>query len=91
MTAITFDEKKRAWTLKERGLDFADATLVFEATSYDFEDDRFAYPEPRWVSVGFLRGRMVIVVWTPVAEGRRIISMRKANEREKKKYRQQFA
>ena len=46
------------------------------------EDARFDYGEPRLTTVGVLRGRMVIVVWTPRGEVRRIISMRKANERE---------
>ena len=46
------------------------------------EDARFDYGEPRFTTVGVLDGRMVIVVWTPRGEVRRIISMRKANERE---------
>ncbi len=88
---ITFDQMKRYATLKERGLDFADAGLVFEGPTLDRRDDRFDYPEPRYVTVGLLRGRMVIVVWTPAAGGRRIISMRKANDKEKERFGQQLA
>ncbi|QEA38133.1 BrnT family toxin [Pistricoccus aurantiacus] len=33
---------------------------------------------------------MMIMVWTPRGADRRIISMRKANEREQAKYRQQL-
>ncbi len=33
--------------------------------------------------MGKLAGRMVVMVWTPRGEARRMISMRKANEREK--------
>jgi uncharacterized DUF497 family protein len=84
---IDFDPAKRAATLARRGLDFADAALVFAEETIDFEDVRFAYPERRFVTVGFLKLRMVVVVWTPTATGRRIISMRKANEREQKAYR----
>ncbi len=43
------------------------------------------YGEPRFVSAGRLSGRIVIIVWTPRGKARRIISMRKANEREIKR------
>ena len=52
------------------------------------EDARFDYGEPRFTTVGVLDGRMVILVWTPRGEVRRIISMRKANEREIEKFAQ---
>ena len=73
---ISFDPAKRAWTLAERGLDFADAGLVFEGLVWTREDTRFDYPEHRFTSTGMLGGRCVVVVWTPRDEGRRIISMR---------------
>lgn len=81
---IEFDPAKRDRTLAERGLDFADAVEVFAGASETAQDVRFAYPEPRFVTKGWLRERLVVVVWTPVAGGRRIISMRKANDREKR-------
>ncbi len=49
-------------------------------------DDRFPYGEDRFITVGLLDGRQVVVAWTPRGEVRRIISMRKANEREQTKY-----
>lgn len=79
---ITFDAAKRDATLRDRGLDFADAAEVFAGRTLDFADDRQDYGEQRIITVGELAGRMVIVVWTPRGEDRRIISMRKANERE---------
>jgi uncharacterized DUF497 family protein len=87
---ITFDPVKRGWTLRERGLDFVDATAVFAGLSFTFEDDRFDYPEVRFVTVGLLAGRMIVLVWTPDPsvvddEGRRVISMRKANAREQRR------
>lgn len=62
---------------------------------FTFADERVAYPEPRYVTVWLLDGRMVIVVWTPDAEidgeeCRRIISMRKANGKEQARYLQQL-
>jgi hypothetical protein len=83
---ITFDPAKRDRTLAERGLDFVDAALVFAGVVANFEDDRLDYGEPRFVTVGRLRARMVIVVWTPRDDARHVISMRKANDRERRQY-----
>jgi uncharacterized DUF497 family protein len=88
---ITFDPAKREATLKSRGLDFADAVIVFEGPTYRTIDDRFDYGEERILTVGWLAGRMVIVVWTQRGRDRHVISMRKANEREQKKYREQLS
>ena len=83
---ITFDPAKRAETLRRRRLDFLDAESVFAGLTYTILDQRFPYSEDRYVTVGLLSGRMVIVVWTPTEDGRRIISMRKANDREQARY-----
>lgn len=88
---ISFDPEKRAATLAERGLDFADAARVFGGPVFEFEDRRFAYPEARWSTIGLLDGRMVVVIWTEAEGGRRVISMRKANEREQVKFRRKLA
>ncbi|MGQ0661531.1 BrnT family toxin [Sphingosinicella sp.] len=88
--AISFDPAKRNRTLAERGLDFADAEQVFAGPLVENPDDRFDYGEERFTTVGYLGERMVIVVWTPRGERRHIISMRKANERERKRYREQL-
>lgn len=81
---IEFDPAKRDVTLAERGLDFGDAIEVFGGPNETAADVRFAYFEPRFVTKGWLRERIVVVVWTPTARGRRIISMRKANDREQR-------
>jgi uncharacterized protein len=83
---ITFDPEKRAETLRKRRVDFLDAERVFAGQTYTVKDERFPYPEDRFLTVGLLSGRMVIVVWTPTNDGRRIISMRKANAREQARY-----
>ena len=80
---ISFDPGKREATLQDRGLDFNDAMEVFSGKTLDYEDTRFDYPETRMITAGHLRGRLVIVVWTQRGETRHIISMRKANERER--------
>jgi uncharacterized DUF497 family protein len=87
---ITFDPAKRAATLDSRGLDFIDASRVFAGRKLEFPDDRQAYGEVRMITVGLLDGRMVVVVWTPRGDCRRIISMRKANDREKARFGQRL-
>jgi uncharacterized protein len=79
---ITFDPAKRQATLRSRRVDFADAGVVFEGPVFTFPDERLDHPEERCITVGLLAARMVIVVWTPTEDGRRDISMRKANARE---------
>ncbi|MGB6450313.1 MAG: BrnT family toxin [Steroidobacteraceae bacterium] len=79
---ITFDRVKRERTLRERGLDFQQAKEVFEGLHFTRIDDRRDYGEPRFISAGQLARRIVVIVWTPRGRARRVISMRKANERE---------
>jgi len=83
---ITFDPAKRASTLKDRHIDFADAAEVFAGKALNIPDERRDYGEPGIITVGSLRGRMVIVVWTPRGNGRHVFSMRKANDREKARF-----
>lgn len=83
---IEFDFNKRDKTLAERGLDFADAKKVFAGHQFTAPDNRQDYNEPRFITFGKLNERMVVIVWTPRGENRRIISMRKANEREQEFY-----
>lgn len=83
---ISFDPVKRDRTLAERGLDFADAEQVFSGVKFQFVDARKNYGEERVTNIGLLNDRMVVVVWTRRGEGRHIISMRKANQREQGKY-----
>lgn len=87
MMKITFDPDKRATTLTVRGLDMARADEVFTDLVVTLADDRNDYGETRFISVEYLDGRMVLVAWTPRGTTRRIISMRKANDREQARYR----
>jgi hypothetical protein len=80
---ITFVPVKRAKTLTERGLDFADAALIFAGVTVEIEDTRRNYGEKRVICFGLLAGRVVVVGYTPRGADRHVFSMRKANEREK--------
>jgi uncharacterized protein len=83
---IIFDPEKRRQTLIHRGLDMVDAELVLSADNITFEDERNDYGEERYITIGLLANRMVYVAWTLRDGAHRIISMRKANDREQKKY-----
>lgn len=83
---ITYHEAKRALTLADRGLDFADAIKVFAGGELTQTDNRRDYGEQRYQTIGWLDGVMVMVVWTSRGEARHIISMRKCNDRERGRY-----
>jgi len=83
---FTWSEAKRAANLKTHGLDFVDASRVFEGATYTFEDDRFSYSEQRFVTLGLLAGVPVSIVHTENAHEIRVISFRKATKREAQIY-----
>ena len=84
---IDFDPAKRDPALKHRGLDFASAAEVFEGRHFTAPDDRRDYGEARFISVGTLAGRVVVIVWTPRGRARRVISMRYAHDKEIRRWR----
>jgi hypothetical protein len=83
---LSWHEEKRRITLEERGLDFASAADLFKGLHFTAEDTRNDYGERRFVSSGHIRSRLCVIVWTPRGKTRHIISMRKANEREQKRF-----
>jgi len=82
---LTWDPAKRAKTLAERGLDFADSAVVFAGVTVEVEDTRRDYGETRIICFGRLEGRMVVVGYVPRGGSRHIFSMRKANAREQER------
>jgi uncharacterized DUF497 family protein len=83
---LDWDEDKRIKNLEKHGLNFFDATEVLEGIYVVLPDDRKAYPEPRFLTYGFLEERLVMFAWTPIKGGMRIFSMRKCNDREQRKF-----
>lgn len=79
---FSWDEAKRRQNLKDHGIDFVDAPRVFEGLTFTFEDDRFAYREQRFVTLGFLSGVAVSIVHTETSTRIHIISFRKATRNE---------
>ena len=84
---IEYDEEKRQLTLANRGLDFARAGEVFDGAEFTWVDDRFDYGEVRFNTFGRIDDRLISVTWTARNGKRRIVSMRKANDREQARYR----
>jgi uncharacterized protein len=84
---LEWDEAKRQDALRERGLDFADVVRFRFEQQYTIQDSRTEYGELRFVSTGYLDDRLCVLCWTLRDDKMRIISLRKANEREQKKYR----
>jgi uncharacterized DUF497 family protein len=83
---IEFDPAKSEKNARERGLLFS-LLEEFEWESAVFlEDARFPYPEARFTALGFIGERLHVVCFTPIADGIRVISFRKANEREVRRY-----
>ena len=68
----------------------ARADEVLAGATLTVEDDRRNYGEDRFITIGFLDDTMVVLVWTPRGGTHRIISMRKANERERTLYGPRF-
>lgn len=68
-----------------RGLNFEDAALVFAGLTLELEDTRKDYGEMRMICFGKLEGRMVVVGYAPRGADRHVFSMRKANDREKRR------
>ncbi len=86
--ALTWDDAKRKATLRERGLDFAHMAVFDWSGALTAQDVRRDYPEVRYVSIGYMNDTLVVCVWCYRNEALRIISLRKANPRERRRYEQ---
>jgi len=84
-----WDERKNQSNLIKHGFDFADAYRIFNLPMVVELDERENYGETRFVAIGLLDGRVVVIVYTePDAQTIRIISLRKALSYEGKHYEQ---
>ncbi len=87
MIEYEWDEAKRRWTLDVRGLDFADAHLVYEAEA-KVTLVSFKKGESRWQDIALVEVKKAVLalVYTRRAHKIRIISMRKASREERQLY-----
>jgi uncharacterized DUF497 family protein len=82
-----WDAKKNAANLVKHGISFDEACLIFEGSVLTWSDERADYGERREISVGLIRGIVVVtVVHTDRNGTTRIISARLANRSERRLY-----
>lgn len=83
---ISFDPDKNARNVEARGISF-DCALAFEwASAFLVEDVRRDYGEQRFQAIGYIDVRLHVLVFTPRGRTLHVISLRKANSREVKRY-----
>lgn len=81
-----WDKAKRLANIKKHGIDFADVLAMFDRDVFTIEDQRFDYGETRYISLGLLKFRVIVVAYTDKDDVIRIISARKATKNEEKRY-----
>lgn len=85
-----WDEAKRRLNISRHGIDFVDVQVVFDGEILTLLDDRFAYGETRFLTLGLLKGRVVAISHTETDEVVRIISVRKARKDEEITFIEEF-
>jgi len=83
---IDYDPAKNACNIAERQLPFERAREFDFDNAHIHQDMREAYPEERYVALGMLDARLHVLCFTPIEDGIRVISFRKANRTERKIY-----
>ncbi len=86
MMLFEWDEQKRVTNLDQHGIDFADATRVFDGPTLDRKDDRRDYNETRVVALGEIEGIVLSVIYTTRGQAVRLISARRASRDEREAY-----
>ncbi|MEQ1764535.1 MAG: BrnT family toxin [Pyrinomonadaceae bacterium] len=81
-----WDEDKNRENIRKHGLDFADAVELFEGPMWIRPDLRFDYGESRFIGIGAIGNRIILVAFTEVDHDTiRIISLRRAKKNERSK------
>lgn len=87
MMRFECDNAKASANYAKHGIPFELAVRVFDDPyRFETEDDRFDYGEERIIALGLIDGRVYVVIFTPREDHCRIISARKANARESRRY-----
>jgi hypothetical protein len=83
---VSFDPAKNQRNIASRGISFEVAEQFEWDTAMIAEDLRKEYGEPRFQALGFIAGRLHALVFTPRAGKIHVISLRRANRREVRRY-----
>lgn len=81
-----WDGNKCESNMEIHNVDFEAAADFDWDAAKTLPDTRKDYTEPRFISYAPINGRLHVMVWTPRDNNVRIISLRKANEREVVRY-----
>jgi uncharacterized protein len=81
-----FDPAKDRANRAKHGVSLSLAEVLFAGPHLALDDDRFDYGEKRQIAFGDTCGRLFVCVFVDRGSTRRIISLRKANSREVKRY-----
>ena len=91
-----WDNNKNQSNITKHGINFEDAITIFDDPNIlSYEDTRFNYGETRFISIGQItlvtqeKTVIIVVIHTQRNQTIRLISVRKANERERKRYEKQ--
>jgi uncharacterized DUF497 family protein len=80
------DPTKERANQAKHGVSLALAEVLFAGPHVSMTDDRFDYGERREVAFGLINDRLFVCVYADREAERRVISLRKANKREVKRY-----
>lgn len=83
---ITFDPVKDTANIKKHGMSLVEANRFEWETAIIWADMRWDYGEARMIGFVLIGTRLYCVIFTDRGNARRIISLRKANEREVRRY-----
>lgn len=86
MCEFEWDSQKEVSNIQKHKIDFSTASRIWEGFIFEREDNRNDYGENRLEALGEVHGRLMVVVFTWRGTIRRIISARKANPREKRRF-----
>ena len=86
------DAEKRRANLAKHGVDLQDAREMFDGPMLLALDNREDYGEDRFIGIGFIKGRVMAVVYAePEEETIRVISLRKATKNERESFEKELA
>jgi uncharacterized DUF497 family protein len=83
---VTFDDAKSERNQAERGEPFHLAGAFEWSCALVLQDTRRDYGEQRFQAIGFIEQHLHVLVFTPRADALHVISLRRANRRERSRY-----
>ena len=86
MTPVDFDPAKNLANRAKHGLSLAEAGAVDWDAAVILPDERADYGEPRWRAYAKINDRLHMAAFTVRGDMKRIISLRRANRRETRRY-----